>query len=219
MNTLKTPSEYGYVKVGNIVLFQKGPLSQWYGGFTGQRGGFNEYGIKFNCAEQYMMWRKAHLFSDSEIADRILNEKNPKAQKELGRLVKGFKPETWDLVKREIVTLATYLKFKQNPEIVNWINTNFEEDCIFAEAAPWDSIWGIGLAPEDPRAADPKTWKGQNFLGKAINDALEYLRQTDLDEYEYPRPEYSCYSCVRSHLGCEYAYDSYNINGDCLALK
>lgn len=32
METLKTPEEYGYVVKNGFCLFQKGPLSQWYGG-------------------------------------------------------------------------------------------------------------------------------------------------------------------------------------------
>ena len=76
--------EMGYVVKNNICLFQKGVLSQWYGGFSGQDdGSFELYSddinfgsssaldylyedtlIKFNCCEQWMMAGKALLFED-----------------------------------------------------------------------------------------------------------------------------------------------------------
>lgn len=37
---LKSPEEYGYVTENNLCLFTKGPLSQWWGGFKDQDGGF-----------------------------------------------------------------------------------------------------------------------------------------------------------------------------------
>lgn len=34
-------------------------------------------GISYNCCEQYMMYKKAQLFSDSALADKILKEADP----------------------------------------------------------------------------------------------------------------------------------------------
>ena len=178
MKTLQTPEEYGYVQHGNIVLFQKGPLSQWYGGFKDQTGGFlnggHLSGYYFNCCEQWMMWQKAHVFGDSEIADKILRETNPGTQKDLGRQVKNFQPKSWDSIKEEVVFVGNYLKFTQNEHLKDFM-LKYPIDTIFAEAAPWDPIWGIGLGPEDPDAADPSKWRGQNLLGKAISRVRKLL--------------------------------------------
>ena len=35
-------------------------------------------GITFSCCEQYMMYQKAILFKDYEIADKIINTTTPK---------------------------------------------------------------------------------------------------------------------------------------------
>jgi len=35
-------------------------------------------------------------------------------------------------------------------------------------SSPVDAIRGIGLAAGDPRAADPRRWKGLNLLGFAL---------------------------------------------------
>jgi len=47
-------------------------------------------GIKFMCNEQYIMYSKAILFGDYEIAKKIMEAKNPVEIKKLGRSVKGF---------------------------------------------------------------------------------------------------------------------------------
>ena len=54
----------------------------------------------------------------------------------------------------------------QNPELKEFLlNTG---DSILVEASPVDAIWGIGLAADDPAAAEPHNWQGQNLLGFAL---------------------------------------------------
>jgi ribA/ribD-fused uncharacterized protein len=169
---LKTPEEYGYVVKNGICLFQKGPLSQWWGGFQNQNGGFIPIDVdpeaRFNCCEQWMMTIKAVLMDDEETALKILEETNPKAQKGLGRKVRNFDPVVWDEHKLYAVYCGNYWKFTQNDDLKEFL-LSFPRKTIFAEAAPWDSIWGIGLGPESDDALDQKRWKGQNLLGKAIS--------------------------------------------------
>lgn len=182
METLKTPAEYGYVQHENIVLFQKGPLSQWYGGFPGQSGGFHPafYGenpdidVWCNCAEQWMMMAKAALFNDEHTFDLIRDADHPETQKDLGRLIANFDAAVWDAKKYEVVLAGNTWKFRQNPHLKEFI-LQFPIDTIFAEAAPWDRVWGIGLAPDDARALDPKQWNGENLLGKALSEVRKLL--------------------------------------------
>ncbi len=83
---------FDYPIVNNILLFQKGPLSQWYGAYKGQEHKLEipplffpnsdliwwqdinliYRPISFNCCEQAMMFYKALLFRDKEIALKIL---------------------------------------------------------------------------------------------------------------------------------------------------
>ena len=46
------------------------------------------------------------------------------------------------------------------------------------EASPYDTIWGIGLAAEDPRAKDPSQWRGQNLLGFALMEVRDEIRRS-----------------------------------------
>lgn len=185
------PEDYGYVVKNNLCLFQKGPLSNWWGGFKGQNGGFKMswfeiakspkmynwvrskgYSIAddyyWNCVEQYMMAFKAALFDDVTTFEKILKTSHPAQQKELGRSVVGFQPEVWDERKFWVVDDAIRAKFEQNYELEVFLS-QFHPQTIFAEAAPWDKIWGIGLGPDDPKALDINTWEGHNLLGKLIS--------------------------------------------------
>ena len=56
---------------------------------------FEENGIKFIAAEQYMMYQKAILFNDSKIAQQILAATKPMEMKMLGRKVSGFVESVW----------------------------------------------------------------------------------------------------------------------------
>lgn len=44
------------------------------------------------------------------------------------------------------------------------------------EASPIDRIWGIGLAHDDPRAADRTRWRGLDLLGFVLVEVRRALR-------------------------------------------
>jgi ribA/ribD-fused uncharacterized protein len=43
------------------------------------------------------------------------------------------------------------------------------------EASPYDRIWGVGLAEDDPRIHDRNKWRGQNRLGEILTKLREDL--------------------------------------------
>lgn len=135
-------------------------FSNWY------LSDFVVAGQRFNCGEQWMMYSKAILFGDAEIAARILAESIPRRQKELGRKVRGFDAALWNAQCEALVYTGLLEKFRQNPELLEALRAT--GDTLIAEASPTDNIWGIGLEEEDPRAHDPAQWQGQNRLGKVL---------------------------------------------------
>jgi ribA/ribD-fused uncharacterized protein len=170
-NMLKTIDEYGYVIKNGILAFQKGPFSQWYGGYGTQSSSFFygkmcEAPTQYNCCEQWMMARKAKLFKDYEMHSKILLETSPKKQKALGREIKGYDQGVWDKKKKKIVFFGNLLKFTQNEELFVFLKST--EDLILVEAAPWDKVWGCGTGPEDERTFNEEQWQGENLLGKAL---------------------------------------------------
>ena len=125
---------------------------------------FDTLGRKFNCSEQAMMFYKALLFEDKEVAKEILKKSNPKDQKALGRKIKNFDSSIWDLFKEEIVLQIIEHKFKQNLELKEQL---LKENCdLFVEASPYDRIWGIGYH-ENNALNNINNW-GENLLGKII---------------------------------------------------
>lgn len=171
MKKLESLRSYGmkYDPKKKMCLFLRGPLCQWF------PSEFVFSGKTFNCAEQFMMWAKAVLFVDYETAEKILAEKSPREQKKLGRLVQGYTQEKWDSAKFTLVSLGNVLKFKQNPELQEFL-MKFPRGTVFVECNPHDSVWGIGRTTDDPLSWDKDSWRGDNLLGTIISntrDALE----------------------------------------------
>lgn len=154
----------------SFYLFWNGFCGQWF-----KSPFVDENGIKFNTAEQYMMYQKAITFDDNEIANRILEETNPKVQKALGRQVKNFDVDVWNAVSRDVVYKGNYLKFTQNPNL-KVLLLNVKEDEL-VEASPYDKIWGIGMGADDPRCQDKNKWQGSNWLGEVLTKLRNNLKE------------------------------------------
>jgi len=150
-------------------LFWKHQFGQWT-----LRDFKDPDGVTYNCCEQYMMYKKAQLFGDVEMAKYILAEKDPSNQQKMGREIKNFDPTIWDNHKIGIVWYGNFLKFSQHQDLKErLLNT---ENKILAEASPYDLIWGIGFRANDEKALDQKNWKGQNLLGKTLMSVRGVLR-------------------------------------------
>lgn len=129
-------------------------FSQWFArSFTD-----NKYpDVTFLTAEHYMMYGKAMLFEPS-VADAIIHAKTPKEAKRLGREIKGFDREVWNEHADDIVERASYLRFKQHPDLLPHLLVTGEKTLV--EANPDDRIWGIGFSVED--APEHEEEWGQN---------------------------------------------------------
>ncbi len=138
----------------------KSCFSQWY------EASFELDNVRYATAEHYMMAEKARLFGDDAIAAQILNATHPGEAKKLGRLVQGFRDEQWKQHRFEIVVRGNLAKFSQNKALKTFLRQT--GDRVLVEASPRDRIWGIGLAADDPSAANPYQWKGENLLGFAL---------------------------------------------------
>lgn len=149
------------------IYFWGSIYSQWTKSF------FIEYNIQFTTAEQYMMYHKALLFDDTDIANQILSTSNAREQKELGRKVKLFDVNVWDQNKLSIITQGNYLKFSQNKKLKDQLLKTGTK--ILVEGSPYDKIYGVGLKWDNPLILDEKNWKGQNLLGKALMDVRAKL--------------------------------------------
>ena len=92
-------------------------LSQWYPcAFTAPGPVAGEPPLTFRTTEQYMMYRKAVLFEDGEVADKIMAAATPREQKKLGRQVKNFDNKTWVEHREAIVEEGNWNKFTNSKE-------------------------------------------------------------------------------------------------------
>ena len=159
----------------DVILFwlKDDPFSQFH------PAKFEIDGTLFSCAEQYMMYQKAVLFKDEEIATLILKETDPRNMKKLGRQVKNFDDETWKSKCRKVVEDGNYAKFTQNENLKKFLLETGTK--TIAEASPFDKRWGIGMSKKDKRAKDPKQWKGSNWLGIALMNVRDTIRKEESD--------------------------------------
>lgn len=145
-----------------------GYLSNWY------RCDFSAEGIRYFSMEQYMMYQKAVLFRDIEMAEQILATDNVGKIKALGRSVRNYEEIVWNGMRQITVYRGLCQKFEQNAALKNKLLAT--QDSILAECAVQDKIWGIGLSMKDERRFDMKEWQGQNLLGFSLMQVRAVLQ-------------------------------------------
>jgi len=155
-------------------------FSNWYvSPFTFTKEDFKNYlGINakqqnFVSVEQAMMFGKAILFKDFEVATEILKTNDQKVIRELGRKVKNYNEIDWQNKRYNYVKGLILEKFKQNDVLLQILKKTGNKTLV--EGAWYDKIWGVGLADTDPLIQDPKNWKGQNLLGKCLMEVRDLL--------------------------------------------
>ena len=132
--------------------------------------------VEFPTSEHYMMYQKALLMGDVEIAEQIVDMRtnsHPSRAKALGRQVKGFDLELWTKHADEIVEEGNWWKFSQNRDLGEVLLATGEREIV--EASPDDRIWGIGFNSEEAEGRE-KEW-GNNGLGKALMRVRERLKR------------------------------------------
>lgn len=138
-----------------------------------QRSGFPT-SLWCSFSEKAIMAVKAALMGDLEIFHEIDEAADPKECKNLGRGVRNFDEGLWQKHLEEVAFEVVRQKFDSEKTLRELLLST--GDKILAEAAPNDTIWGIGLPSTDPRSHDPSQWCGRNILGYALMRAREHFR-------------------------------------------
>jgi len=86
-------------------------LSQWW------PAPFTADGLVFATAEHYMMWRKATLFGDEAMAERILAAPHRTPPRRSAGRVAGFDQPTWNEHRFDIVVAGNLAKFGEHAEL------------------------------------------------------------------------------------------------------
>lgn len=151
---------------------------EWPSNFRKTRFSWTEFGEtrEFLCTEQAFMWAKAKYFGDEHAAADILeNGDDPMYCKMRGREVAGYDDARWEAVRYGYMLKPNFERFSQDKEL-NALLTDPKYDGLeFVEASPYDRIWGIGLAQDDPAIDDKINWKGRNLLGQVITEVRKRI--------------------------------------------
>ena len=143
-------------------------FSQWW------LSSFEVDNVTYKTAEHWMMAKKAELFKDHAVLEKILQAKSPAEAKKLGRQVMNYHENLWLAARFEIVKEGNNHKFSQNPELKTFLlNT---KNRVLVEASPVDAIWGIGMAGDHKDVMNPEKWKGLNLLGFALMEVRDELK-------------------------------------------
>lgn len=131
-------------------------------------------------AEKAIMVTKASLMGDRQSFDAIVEASDQAIIKALGRKVTPFIRELWDQYLESTAFEIVLQKFQADEGLRELLLST--GDALICEASPWDRIWGIGLAVQDPRTLDPAQWEGRNVLGEALMRVREHFRLQNLNK-------------------------------------
>lgn len=154
--------------------------------WCGVYGGRETVPIEFS--EKAIMLCKASLMGDEKTFARVAAAQTPAEAKRLGRVVEPWDENRWQMHVCDIARHVALAKFAGVPGLRERLLATGER--LMAEAAPNDSVWGIGLARKDPDARCPWKWKGANVLGWALMQAREELRAFEPPQ-ERPRARHA----------------------------
>lgn len=158
----------------NDTKVKNGILSFWGSIFSNfYLVNFTFKSLTFSSSEQAFMWCKARHFGDVASCLLILDTKDPKAAKKLGRAVKGFNNAEWDKVRYGYMVEVLKAKFKNDDNLQ--ISLMSTEGLQIVEGSPYDRLWGVGIHWKDDDCFDKSKWKGQNLLGQALVEVREEL--------------------------------------------
>lgn len=132
-------------------------------------------GLTWNCSEQAYMAEKAIYFGDYPTFLKILETKEAAEAKKLGRQVKNFDADEWSAVSYDYMFDIVYEKFAQNKDCRDMLLRQDLRDKGFIEGSPVDAIWGVKVSWDDPKIDDESNWKGENRLGKVLDEVRETL--------------------------------------------
>lgn len=110
-------------------------LSKWhFSVFEGQNG------EKYNCIAHYLAAMKAHLFSDFEMKQTIIETGDIESIKKLEKQIKNFDEKFWKEFEYNITVAGIYMQFSQSFYLQQTLLLT--GDSILSDQYCFSSIWG-----------------------------------------------------------------------------
>ncbi len=165
-----------------ICFYSKGDYPQFSNFYLSEMesevlpGSYNYCLEKYPSVEHYFQIMKAREFDrDGAALKQMCGDVTCKEVKALGRKVQHFDKERWGILSRFHMRDALAMKFWQNEELKELLLST--GNAILAEAAPRDTLWGIGFSSSNPKAQDPSQWRGKNAMGNMLMYLRDYIRE------------------------------------------
>ncbi len=92
----------------------------------------------------------------------------------LGSSIKHFKSAEWAKIAEDVVKSFLSAKFTQNENLKSYLLSTGSK--IQIEAAPGDSLWGIGCSIHDPQLIANKSKWGKHIIGNALMNVRQNLK-------------------------------------------
>ncbi|MBR1704527.1 MAG: NADAR family protein [Clostridia bacterium] len=132
---------------------------------------------RFDNAEQYLTFMKAHICGDEAAEEEVMQADEPRRIRRMRRRMdqeKEVYQRLWPEIRQEVARWGVRQKFLQNQELYRQLeDTHY---ALLAEASDANDVWAIGLPMEEYKKYKPGNWKGQNLMGKVLMDVRRELR-------------------------------------------
>jgi ribA/ribD-fused uncharacterized protein len=90
--------------------------------------------------------------------------------------VKGFDKKLWHDHCKQYAFEGNLAKFSQNISLKKTVLETSGKS--FAEASPYDRVWGIGLSMSNPKIYQRSNWRGKNWAGEGLDSMrVELVRK------------------------------------------
>ena len=153
-----------------VFFGELNPYSNFY------PAGFYEGGDYFSSSEQYIQYKKAVYFKDSQVAEEIMTTDDPLECKKLSRNIDNYSEHRWNQVAYDICEPGVHAKFRQNIKLSNLLIMSGNKK--LAEASR-DDVWGTGFYLGHVHCADPDKWINQGILGQMLCKLRAELQQNN----------------------------------------
>jgi ribA/ribD-fused uncharacterized protein len=180
----KAEQENGYLSPFYIAPFQLvGPKADLH---VIRKDGKQVEGGLFQSSEHYVVWRKALMFHEFDVAKEVFTMPKPALIRRIGLTIKNVDPLAWKNARVKIAIEGSLAMFSQHEDLKAKLLATGSSIIACTDE---DSIVGIGLAADDPRANDMSNWKGWNIAGKVATEVRRRLGtwQSGLQRYANAR--------------------------------
>lgn len=161
------------------VIFFKLPDTNEFGFLTMEWPvDFDFNSIRYRSAKHALLGELAKEFNDTAMFTRIQATEDPAAIAYTYEDTPGTTEEAWNMKRNTLIQQITREKFIQHPELAEQLIQTGE--ATLAADVIDDTLFGIGLSMDDSKALRPKSWTGQNLLGKTLQAIRNELKDARL---------------------------------------